>query len=767
MTILVLGVLAFGYGVALQPPAVRAGPTAAGELDTMRTLEVLRRVIGGEPHPIGSVAHGQVRDRIVAELTALGLPAEVQDTLAPGAPGVFARVQNVVARLDGQQDQGGLLLAAHYDSVPAAPGAADDGHAVALLLEVARFLVDGPRPRTPVVFLFVDGEELGLAGARAFVAEHRWFPDLTHVINLEARGTSGPSLMFETSSGNQDLVARFARVSARPFASSLFASVYERMPNDTDFSVYREHALEGYNFAFIGGVARYHSALDDLEHLDPRSLQHQGDNLLELTRSLAFEPASTSACGDAVYFDLFGRWLVRWPTWWTLPFATLFLVVSVLALRRRPAGGSDPRWARWVALGAWVVTLMAIVGVAQTFDRSVADVFGIDEPFVAVRAPFVAFYWLVSLAITVLVWSRLASGVAADIRWRVHGVVVALLAFVATAWDPRVSYPFLVLAGFHAVLVLPWLRNAAPPAPRSQALRFALSAVIAGVMAFPIAFLLVDALGVGLAGVLPPILIVLPTLPPLLRPIDSRSDRRATATVLALALAGLVAVVVATWVPHRDAQQPGMLNILYVADPASATAHWVVGDRREVLSDALAAQFPTDAPLPQVPGWPADARVTVGPAPYESSDTTPQPEIEVVESDRGADRLVLRVRLRSPGAAPVLSLVVSPKYRVVALEVLDPLPAALPPSSSASTSHPRPLGQSVHFHGLESRPIELRLTLSAATTNDPLELSVLETRYTLPTAGDALKAARGRDRVPKHRGDRSLTWKTIRPAFGH
>ena len=62
-----------------------------------------------------------------------------------------------------------VLLVAHYDSVPTAAGAADDGSGVAALLEAARAQRAGPPPRNDVIFLFTDGEERGLLGAKHFV----------------------------------------------------------------------------------------------------------------------------------------------------------------------------------------------------------------------------------------------------------------------------------------------------------------------------------------------------------------------------------------------------------------------------------------------------------------------------------------------------------------------------------------------------------------------------------------------------------------------
>src|SRR5207237_10920349 len=109
---------------------------------------------------------------------------------------------NVSARLHGRQPGRALLLVAHYDSAPVSPGAADDGSGVVALLESLRALAAGPPLEHDVIALFTDGEEMGLLGAQAFVSQSVAARDVALVINVEARGASGPSLMFGTTSGN-------------------------------------------------------------------------------------------------------------------------------------------------------------------------------------------------------------------------------------------------------------------------------------------------------------------------------------------------------------------------------------------------------------------------------------------------------------------------------------------------------------------------------------------------------------------------------------
>ncbi len=107
------------------------------------------------------------------------------------------------------------------------------------------------------------------------------------MVNLEARGTGGESIMFETSDENAWLVDAYAHAVRRPAALSVTYEAYKRLPNDTDLTVFKRAGLAGMNFAFIDEVSHYHTPLDDLAHLDLGSLQHQGENALAVARTLA------------------------------------------------------------------------------------------------------------------------------------------------------------------------------------------------------------------------------------------------------------------------------------------------------------------------------------------------------------------------------------------------------------------------------------------------------------------------------------------------
>jgi hypothetical protein len=106
--------------------------------------------------------------------------------------------------------------------------------------------------------------------------------------------------------------------------------IYRIMPNDTDLTVFKEAGYPALNFAFIRDGQYYHTAGDTFEHLDPRSVQHHGENALAVTRRLAAMDLVDPPEGNALYTDLLGAGVLWWPEHWTLPFVAL--VGAVLAL---------------------------------------------------------------------------------------------------------------------------------------------------------------------------------------------------------------------------------------------------------------------------------------------------------------------------------------------------------------------------------------------------------------------------------------------------
>src|SRR5215213_8995467 len=244
-------------------PPTAIGPDAAPSLFSSGRALVQLRSITQRPHPVGSLEHDVVRDYILREISAEGLTPSVQRTTAVNRRwgGILrtGTVQNLLARLEGTEPGKAVLLVAHYDSWPQAFGASDDGAGVVTLLETLRALKAGSPLKNDVIFLFTDGEESGLLGAYAFMEEHPWSADVGVVFNFEARGSRGPSIMFETSEQNGWLIREFAKAAPHPVSHSLADELYKLLPNDTDMTVFRKSGLAGLNFAYIDGLSSYHT----------------------------------------------------------------------------------------------------------------------------------------------------------------------------------------------------------------------------------------------------------------------------------------------------------------------------------------------------------------------------------------------------------------------------------------------------------------------------------------------------------------------------
>lgn len=319
------------------PEPVPASAPAA-EFSAQRALGPLRE-LATEPRPLGSAASDRVRDQLAATLRSAGFSVQISRGVgaltAAGRVG-FGRVDNIVATLTGRDPTGSVVLAAHYDSVAAGPGASDDGAALAAMLETVRALRSTGPLRNDLVLLLTDGEEDGLLGASAFAGQHPLARQRAVVLNWEARGVSGPSLMFETSRNNAALVELFATAAPHPHGDSSLVELYRLLPNDTDFTEFAGAGLAGMNFAYVQGAARYHSPGDSVAHLDPASLQHHGANMLGLTRALGNTDLATLSAGhDDVYFRALGP-MITYPVALARPLALLAaLALGVLVALAR------------------------------------------------------------------------------------------------------------------------------------------------------------------------------------------------------------------------------------------------------------------------------------------------------------------------------------------------------------------------------------------------------------------------------------------------
>lgn len=347
------------------------------------------RAIAARPHPIGSPEIEETRSYLMTRMSALGLDPQIRDQTAivtrrySGDFAIGGRVRNIVGELKGTDPAlPAVIVMAHYDTAPLSPGAGDDTSGIAVALEVARGLNAGAPLRRSVIFLFTDGEEVGLLGATAFFESDPLRRRAGLVINLEARGDSGKTLMFQTSPDNRALVEIYRRHARTPAADSLMVTIYKRMPNDTDLTAALDKGHPGMNFAFAGHQMAYHSPLSTAESLNPASLQHMGDQVLPVVRAFARADTIDAQKEDMIFADLFGQYLIAYPPWagWllTITAALAAFTLTGIGLARGRIGWRDTL----AGAGGLLTLLLGIAAVLMVALRLLSFLLrGVTSPY--------------------------------------------------------------------------------------------------------------------------------------------------------------------------------------------------------------------------------------------------------------------------------------------------------------------------------------------------------------------------------------------------
>lgn len=267
------------------------------------------KALGSTQHYSGSKHHNTAKNYVIHQLEKLGLEVTTQEGNSFSEWGTFTNAKNIIARLKGYENGKALVVMTHYDSAPhSAYGASDAGSGVATILEGIRaFLANNHTHKNDIIILITDAEELGLNGAKLFVENHPWVNEIGLILNFEARGTGGPSYtLVEANEGNANMMHEFIKANPRfPVANSLAYSIYKKMPNDTDLTVFRKAAkIQGFNFAFIDDHYDYHTALDIPDRLDNNTLSHQASYLMPLLHYFSNANLSNlNSTENLVYFN--------------------------------------------------------------------------------------------------------------------------------------------------------------------------------------------------------------------------------------------------------------------------------------------------------------------------------------------------------------------------------------------------------------------------------------------------------------------------------
>jgi hypothetical protein len=672
ITCVFIAALVFLGMYQLRPPAPVPADAPPTEFSSGRALQYVQ-VIAREPHPIGSPEHARVRDYIVKMLTDLGLRPEIQRTSIANplgrVPFPAGTVQNIVAKLPGTAPGKAILLAAHYDSVMGGPGANDDGAAVAALLETARALKAGPALKNDVIFLITDGEEAGLLGSTAFVREHPWAKDVGVALNFEARGSSGPVLMFQTSDLNGWLIQEFAQAAPDPFASSLFDSVYRRLPNATDFTMFGGSGMAGYNFAYIDGFLIYHTALDNFEHLGEPSLQHHGSSALALARHFGDIGLDNTKAGNAIYFNAYGPILVHYSETLAIPLMILVLIlfIGIVVIGFR----NEHLTFRGIILGFFAFLLNVIVAsVAVSVLLQVIFIVHRQYGLIPHGDTYNSRLYLISfVALAIAITSALY--VLFHRRTRVQNLAIGaliwwlILAVVSSLLLPGGSYLFIWPLLFSLLGLAIALVSKSPESAFTQRFIAILLCSVPAILLFtPLIYLLFVTLTIRMSIVVMVVSVLLLGL--LLPHLTFMATPHRWWLPGAMALVCVGFLVAGALTSGFDARHPRPDNVLYGLDADSGKAVWASTNAQP---DVWTAQFfpadtmhgTLDAFFPLV-----QAQFMTSQAPAAS---LPAPQAELLEDRSQGDVRSLRLRLTSPRQAPMLFVDVDPKTQVLGAAV--------------------------------------------------------------------------------------------------
>ncbi|MBM6860834.1 M20/M25/M40 family metallo-hydrolase, partial [Clostridium saudiense] len=368
-------------------------------------------------------ALGRVREYIVNELKELGLEPEVftYENVESSKGGTYD-INNIYAKIDGKNGENGsyIMLASHYDSSPKkrsgedgeSKGAADAGYGVSTILEIVRVIKEsGQELENGIKILITDGEEMGLMGAKEEMNNNfGLYENVNFVVNLEARGIKGPALMFETSSNNKKVIDLYKKANL-PVSYSLAADVYNKMPNGSDFTEFKNAGLPGINFAVLNDLDYYHTQNDNYDNISDTSIQHYGEQVLPIVEEYVFNSEYGQADyfksnQDSIFFTLLPNVFINYSSLVATILAVVSLIALLLIMRRLKINAKLV--VKWTTV--WIGLALAVVAIGLAVSYIISMVTGIEFKITymprVIGADFIALTAVVLTSILVAILSK-------------------------------------------------------------------------------------------------------------------------------------------------------------------------------------------------------------------------------------------------------------------------------------------------------------------------------------------------------------------------
>ena len=170
---------------------------------------------------------------------------------------------------------------------------------------------------------------------------HPWANDIVGFYNLEAMGSGGREILFQSTPDSWVLTS-YKQYAKHPFGSIIGQDLFSNglLPADTDFRIFygeSKRPISGIDVAFVRNGAVYHTPSDDLDHLDPGQIQHMGENVLSVVEGVLSHPfPSPSSIQNLIYFDIFGITMITFKRDIAIPLWNSLLIIAIGLLLRNP-----------------------------------------------------------------------------------------------------------------------------------------------------------------------------------------------------------------------------------------------------------------------------------------------------------------------------------------------------------------------------------------------------------------------------------------------
>lgn len=263
-----------------------SGAFPAHQVDHQALLEDLRQLsspaLGGRV--AGTPGGARARAMLAARLQAFGYAVTEAPWTRQGYLGT-----NVCAQITGSSiPDEVILVSAHYDHIAASPGADDNGSGAAALLRLAQYLKAHP-PAHTVLFALFDGEEEGLLGSEAFVADPPVaLARIRLVLNLDMMGRSDFGSLGVLGTRWSPALKPFVEAAAQPLGLPLTFG-YDGSPEDlTPYSDQYPFHLQGIPFLFLCDIDHpdYHTSRDTYRRISADFYGKGVETALGLLRAL-------------------------------------------------------------------------------------------------------------------------------------------------------------------------------------------------------------------------------------------------------------------------------------------------------------------------------------------------------------------------------------------------------------------------------------------------------------------------------------------------